>query len=214
MQTALLPRKAEIPSYCQTAAAAAASLCTPDHGFDPHGSGVPVSCVLARQCSTCRRAAAAAASSCMPDGYIPTKIRRAGALRTGEAVEYLSGCSRRCSLFPHSGWLRFDEVDQACRWFAYRRGSGIFVGVQPPLQLLVRGLQPHQVHIKPRRPGMSTQIITETREGAVKEALSSTSPAGGWQVAIRCSRSTPVLRRPAQRSSRVQVCVQLCRWIP
>lgn len=35
---------------------------------------------------------------------------------------------------------------------AHRRGGGILVGVQPPLQRLVGGLQPHLMHIKGRRP--------------------------------------------------------------
>ena len=95
----------------------------------------------------------------------------------GEASAQAQWCTRAQAgrAQPGDGALSFRSP--ACaggQKRAYRRGGGVLVGVQPPLQRLVGGLQPDLVHVKGGRPaGMrrTTPVGCSTKGTAPLKAL-------------------------------------------
>lgn len=112
---------------------------------------------------------------------------------------------------PDSTEIGLHNTMCARRKRAHRRGGGVLVGVQPPLQRLVGRLQPHLVHVKGRRPaGMwGTSTFSLQHERYRRAGRSQLLESDVEQVLLLCG-----VDRDAHRSrSRKRSAVGTAGWM-
>jgi hypothetical protein len=113
---------------------------------------------------------------------------------------------------PGGGALSFAVQHVQGQKRAHRRGGGVLVGVQPPLQRLVGGLQPDLVHVKGRRPaGMRGTAPVSLQPGRHRLSGVCCRLSTAWEQILRLCPD--IIERTYRSRSRKRSAVGTAGWM-